>query len=77
MRRFLSLKNLGDLYSLKHPKGTHDTSHALSCFLQAAAIDEGDVVLWHRLGVCAYTKGCLSIARWAFEQGIHLSPNHG
>ncbi|KAL3695588.1 hypothetical protein R1sor_009664 [Riccia sorocarpa] len=71
--RFSALKNLAEtlfkLDSKYHNK-------ALDCYLQAAAIDQDDVVLWNRLGTLACSLGHLDIARAAFEQGLICSPRN-
>ncbi|CAM6113955.1 unnamed protein product [Calypogeia fissa] len=71
--RFSTLKNLAEtLY--KQDKKYH--SDALGYYLQAAAIDRGDSVLWNRLGTLACALGHLNIARIAFEQGLLCSPRN-
>eukprot|EP00897_Mesotaenium_endlicherianum_P006992 jgi/Mesen1/6320/ME000326S05460 len=71
--RYLSLKNLGEL--LAKLDRCH-ASDAIRYYLQAAAMDDRDVVLWHRLGVLACRERHLAIARRAFEKGLQCSPRH-
>ncbi|KAL2642164.1 hypothetical protein R1flu_009751 [Riccia fluitans] len=71
--RFSTLKNLADTL-FKLDSRYHDK--ALDCYLQAAAIDQDDVVLWNRLGTLACSLGHLDTARAAFEQGLICSPRN-
>lgn len=71
--RYSTLKNLAETCS---KQGSDHHSEALEYFLQAAAIDGKDVVLWNRLGTLACTLGDLNVARRAFEEGLLCSPRH-
>ncbi|BBN01208.1 calcineurin-binding protein cabin-1 [Marchantia polymorpha subsp. ruderalis] len=71
--RFSTLKNLAETL-FKQDFNYHND--ALDCYLQAASIDQDDVVLWNRLGTLACALGHLDIARAAFEQGLLCSPRN-
>jgi calcineurin-binding protein cabin-1 len=71
--RYSALKNLAETYSMQ---GSDHHSEAVECFLQAAAIDGKDVVLWNRLGTLSCALGNLNVARRAFEEGLRCSPRH-
>ncbi|CAK9882527.1 unnamed protein product [Sphagnum jensenii] len=71
--RYSTLKNLAETFS---KQGSDHYNSALECYLQAAAIDSKDVVLWNRLGTLACSLGELNVARRAFEQGLHCNPRH-
>ncbi|XP_078149129.1 calcineurin-binding protein 1-like isoform X3 [Carex rostrata] len=49
----------------------------MKCFLQAAELDGDDVVLWNQFGTLSCSMGSLSMARFAFEQGLRVSPTNG
>ncbi|CAN5976218.1 unnamed protein product [Sphagnum jensenii] len=73
MLMYSTLKNLAETFSRQ---GSDHYNSALECYLQAAAIDSKDVVLWNRLGTLACSLGELNVARRAFEQGLHCNPRH-
>lgn len=68
------MKNLADVYLKLGPE--HNES-AMKCFLQAAELDGDDVVLWNQFGTLSCSMGSLSMARFAFEQGLRVSPTNG
>ncbi|GAQ80329.1 hypothetical protein KFL_000510300 [Klebsormidium nitens] len=72
--RFLSLKNLAGLHAASPSRA--DKLEGLRCYFQAAAIDDKDVVVWHRAGALASAVGRLDVARKSFEQGLKCSPKH-
>eukprot|EP00850_Spirogloea_muscicola_P012057 SM000077S21531 [mRNA] locus=s77:30009:40972:+ [translate_table: standard] len=77
--RFLACKNLADLLACAPADlggAGCTTSAAVEWYLQAVAIDAGDVVTWHHLSRLAMAQGRLGIARRAFEQGLLCSPRH-
>ncbi|XP_024373289.1 calcineurin-binding protein 1 isoform X1 [Physcomitrium patens] len=71
--RYSALKNLAETFSMQ---GSGHHVEAVDCFLQAAAIDGKDVVLWNRLGTLSCALGNLNVARRAFEEGLRCSPRH-
>ncbi|PIA42882.1 hypothetical protein AQUCO_02000379v1 [Aquilegia coerulea] len=71
--RFLALKNLANIFL---QQGSTHYESALNCYLQAVEIDGKDSVVWNQLGTLSCSMGLLSISRWAFEQGLHCSPNN-
>ncbi|TKY74519.1 Calcineurin-binding protein cabin-1 [Spatholobus suberectus] len=71
--RFLALKNLAAVFL---QQGSTHYENALRCYLQAVEIDSKDSVVWNQLGTLSCSMGSLSIARWAFEQGLLCSPNN-
>lgn len=71
--RYSALKNLAETFSMQ---GSGHYVEAVDCFLQAAAIDGKDVVLWNRLGTLSCALGNLNVARRAFEEGLRCSPRH-
>ncbi|KAF5192614.1 Calcineurin-binding protein [Thalictrum thalictroides] len=71
--RFLALKNLANIFL---QQGSMHYESALNCYLQAVEIDSKDSVVWNQLGTLSCSMGLLSISRWAFEQGLHCSPNN-
>ncbi|ERN03626.1 hypothetical protein AMTR_s00042p00226140 [Amborella trichopoda] len=71
--RFLALKNLATVFL---EQGSMHYESAINCYLQAVEIDTKDSVVWNQLGTLSCYIGLLSIARWAFEQGLSCSPNN-
>ncbi|XVE70975.1 hypothetical protein DITRI_Ditri10aG0113000 [Diplodiscus trichospermus] len=71
--KFLVLKNLATVFL---QQGSSHYESALRCYLQAVEIDKKDSVVWNQLGTLSCSVGSLSIARWAFEQGLLCSPNN-
>ncbi|KAK9101167.1 hypothetical protein Scep_024597 [Stephania cephalantha] len=71
--RFLTLKNLATVFLQQGPSYYEN---ALHCYLQAVEIDAKDSVVWNQLGTLSCSMGLLSMARWAFEQGLFCSPNN-
>jgi calcineurin-binding protein cabin-1 len=71
--RFLVFRNLAEAFFKQGPEFHED---ALQCFLHAVSIDAKDVTVWNRLGTLACLLGSYNVARWAFEQGLHCSPQH-
>ena len=51
-------------------------ARALELYVEAVDFDAKDVVVWHRLGTLAQELDNVVLARFAFSQGLSLSPNH-
>jgi hypothetical protein len=67
----LSLKHLGGLL-----EAGRDPAAALKCYVAAAALDSGDVVLWRCLARLAVATRKWGLARLGLEQGLLLSAKH-
>jgi tetratricopeptide (TPR) repeat protein len=49
---------------------------ALNHSVQAAEIEDTDVVLWHRIGRLAELTQCLGLARYAYERALQCAPRN-
>uniref|UniRef100_A0A7S1XEN8 Uncharacterized protein n=1 Tax=Compsopogon caeruleus TaxID=31354 RepID=A0A7S1XEN8_9RHOD len=55
---------------------TEELELALEYYGQALAADGSDVGVWMRAGLLAAKCGLLSVARWCFESGLLVAPDH-
>ncbi|KAL6061885.1 Calcineurin-binding protein cabin-1 [Balamuthia mandrillaris] len=69
--RYLCLKNLAALYKKKEELNT-----SLQYYVEAVALEDQDVVVWHHIGQLASHLGNLTLARYALEKGLTCNPSH-
>jgi tetratricopeptide (TPR) repeat protein len=62
------------LSQIAEEQGDKDT--AMRRLGDALALDDSDVIMWHRLGCLALDVNRLNVARTAFERGLKLRPHH-
>ncbi|KAK9806174.1 hypothetical protein WJX72_004313 [[Myrmecia] bisecta] len=70
--RFLVLKNLAGLLA----EADETAEAGLQLYGEALSLDQGDVVLWKRMGILAAELGRLGLARAVLEAGLQRAPRH-
>ncbi|RMX51696.1 hypothetical protein pdam_00008112, partial [Pocillopora damicornis] len=69
--KYSAYKNLASLAEKRE-----QWEKSIDAYLQAVALDDSDVTVWHHLGMVALKTFDLCLARHSFEEGLKCNPKH-